>query len=167
MFLRFCGPRSLTLKIESLLDLTIGVFGKTDRARPGNAFKARGDVDAIAHQIAVALLDHVANMDADPKLDALLGRQARVALDHAGLHFNSAADRVYDAAKLNDRAVASALDDVAVMHRDGRVDQIAAERPKPRQNAVLVDAGQPAIANDICNQDRREFSTLAHWRPSG
>ena len=161
------GAEIVDFEIEPLLDLTIGVLGKTDRARLGDAFKARGDVDAIAHQIAIALLDHVANMDADPKLDALLGRQARVALDHAGLHFDSAADRVYDAAKLNDRAVAGALDDAASMKGDGRVDQIAAERPKPRQNAVLVGTGQPAVANDICNQDRCEFSTLAQWRPSG
>ena len=63
---------------------------------------------------------------------ALLGRQARVALDHAGLHFDSAANRVYDAAKLNDRAVAGAFDDAASMKGDGRIDEIAAERPKPR-----------------------------------
>jgi hypothetical protein len=39
-----------------------------------------GDVDAVAHQVAVALLDHVAEMDADAILNALFWRQASVAL---------------------------------------------------------------------------------------
>jgi hypothetical protein len=54
----------------------------------------------------VALLDLVAEMDADPKLDALLGREARVALDHAGLHFDSAAHRIDYTADFDVAAVA-------------------------------------------------------------
>ena len=87
----------------------------------------RGDVDAVAHQIAVALLDDVAEMNADAKLDAALGRHAGVALDHAVLDFDGAAHRVDHAAELDDGAVAGALDDAAVMHGDGRIDQIAAQ----------------------------------------
>ena len=33
---------------------------QADRARLANALHARGDFDAIAHQVAVGLLDHVA-----------------------------------------------------------------------------------------------------------
>ena len=42
---------------------------------PGSAmlFQARGDVDAVAVDRAVALLDHVAEMDADPKLHPAVG----------------------------------------------------------------------------------------------
>ena len=82
--------------------LTIGVLGETDRARLGDALKSRGDIDAVAHEIAVALLDHVAEMNADAKLDASLGRQASVAFDHAGLHLDRAAHRVDHAAELDD-----------------------------------------------------------------
>jgi len=60
--------------------LAVGVLGKTDTARISNAFKARGNVDAVAHQVAIALLDHVAQMDADAELDATLRRKTRVAL---------------------------------------------------------------------------------------
>jgi hypothetical protein len=35
--------------------LPIGVFRQTDGARRGDAFQARRDIDAIAHQVAVAL----------------------------------------------------------------------------------------------------------------
>jgi class 3 adenylate cyclase len=51
-------------------------------------------------QAAVALLNHVAKMDADSKLNAALGRQASVALDHAVLHLDGAAHRIYNASEL-------------------------------------------------------------------
>src|SRR5208337_1528808 len=78
-------------EIEPPLHLTIGVLGETDGARLCDALEPDGDVDAIAHQIAVALLDPVAEMNADAKLDAALGRQTGVALDHAALNLDGAA----------------------------------------------------------------------------
>src|SRR5208337_1513865 len=63
-------------EIEPALDLPIGLLGKTDSAGFSDAFEARGDVDAVAHQIAVALLDDVAEMNADAEFDALVRRDA-------------------------------------------------------------------------------------------
>ena len=51
---------------------------------PGG-YAGRGDIDAVAHQVAVALLDHIAEMDADAKLNAALGRQASITFDHTVL----------------------------------------------------------------------------------
>ena len=62
-------------------------------------------------------------------------------------------------------AVAGALDDAPVMHGDGRVDQVAAQRPEPRQRAILVRAGEPAVTDDIRDQDRRDLPGLAHSEP--
>ena len=129
-------------EIEPRAHLPIGVLGKTDRAGLGDPFQPRGDVDAVAHQIAVALLDDVAEMNADAEFDAAIGRHAGVALDHRVLHFDGAAHRVDHAAELDERAVAGALDDAPVMDRDGRVDQIAAQRAQPRERAILVRAGR-------------------------
>ena len=42
--------------------------------------------------------------------------------------------RIDDAAEFNDAAVARALDDAAVMHRDGWVDQIAAKGAEPSED---------------------------------
>ena len=103
MFLSWVGPRSVTARSSRALDLPIGVLGKADRARLGDAFQSRGDIDAVAHQIAVALLDDVAQMNADAELDAALGRHAGVALDHGVLHFDGAAHRVDHAAELDER----------------------------------------------------------------
>src|SRR5215469_15797280 len=91
----------------------------------GNALKPGRDIDAVAHQIAVGLLDHIAEMHADAELDAAIVRKASVALDHAVLHFDGAADCVDHAAELEDDSVASALDDAAMMGGDCRVDEIA------------------------------------------
>ena len=89
------------------------------------------------------------------------GGDAGVALDHRGLDFDRAAHGVDHAAELDDRAVAGALDDAAVMPAM-RVDQIAAQRPEPRQRAILVRPGEPAIADDIGHQNRGELPGLGH-----
>jgi hypothetical protein len=86
-------------EIEPPFHLAIGVLRQTDRARLGDALEASRDIDAVAHQIAVGLLDDVAEMDADAEFDSPLGRQARVAFDHAVLHFDGAAHSVDHAAK--------------------------------------------------------------------
>jgi hypothetical protein len=95
-------------------------------------------IHAVAHQVAVALLDDVADMDADTEFDALVGRALGVPLYETVLHLDCAADGVHGATKFDDAPVAGALDDAAVMHSDGRVDQIAAKGPKPCENAIFV-----------------------------
>ena len=62
------------LEIEPLLHLAIRVLGKTDRAGLRDAFEPRGDIDAVAHQVAVTLLDNVTQVNADTELDALFWR---------------------------------------------------------------------------------------------
>jgi len=94
-----------------------------------------------------------------------LRRKAGVALDHAVLHLNRAAHGVDHAAELNETSVAGALYDTPVMHGDDRIDQIAAERPEPRQRAIFVRAGKPAVADHIGREDRHEFPGLGHDLP--
>ena len=106
-------------------------------------------------------------MNADAKFDAPLRRHAGIALDEAALHLDRAAHRVDHAAELDDRAVAGALDDPPVMRGDGRVDEVAAKAPQARESAVLVRAGEPAVADHIGDQDCRKFAGLAHRAPLG
>ena len=175
MFLSWVWPRSVTARSSLALHLAIGVLGKADRAGRGDALQPRGDIDAVAHQVAVALLDDVAEMDADAELDAALRRHAGIALDHAVLHLDGAAHGVDHAAELDEAAVAGALDDATMMHGDRGIDQIAAQRPQPRQGAILVRAGEPAVADDVRRQDCSKLSGLAqavlpypawHYRPT-
>jgi hypothetical protein len=101
-------------------------------------------------------------VNADSEDDAPVLRHARVALDHRILHLDRAANRVNDAAELDDAPIARALHDPAVMNGDGWVDQIAAQRAKSRQDAILVRTREPAVANNIGSQDCGEFPGFDH-----
>jgi hypothetical protein len=76
--------------VEPSLNLPICVFGKADAAWLSRRFETSGDVDAVAHQVAVGLLNDVAEVDADPKFDALVEQDLGVALDHRPLDFDGA-----------------------------------------------------------------------------
>ena len=151
--------------VEPAAHLAVGVLGEADRAGIGDPFEARGDIDAIAHQIAVRLLDYVAEMDADAELDPALGRQTGIALDHAVLHLDCATHGVDHAAEFDEAAVAGPLDDAPVMQGDGRIDQVAAQRSEPGQRAILVRAGEPAVADYVRDQDRRNLPVSLMARP--
>ena len=87
---------------------------------------------------------------------------AGVALDHGVLDLDRASDGLDDAAKLDDGAVASALDDSAAVNGDGRINEVAAQRAQSSQDAFFVGAGEPAVTDDVGGQDRLEFSALRH-----
>ena len=127
------GPEVGCLKLERRLDLPVGVFGQANPTRLANPFQPGGDVHTVAHEIAVTLLDDVAKMNADAKLDPTFRRKAGAALDHARLHLEGAAHGVDHAAELDDDPVAGALDDAAMMGGYCRIEEIAAETPPARE----------------------------------
>jgi len=92
-----------------------------DTARLSQSFKARRDIDPVAKDI-VALDDDVALVDTDAKLDPALGRQRRVAIGERRLHLGRTAERIDDARKLDQQAVAGGLDDSAPVLGDLRID---------------------------------------------
>jgi hypothetical protein len=69
---------------------------------------------------------------------ALVGRDLGVALGHRPLDFNGKIHCVDGAPKLDNRAVAGALDDPAVMHRDGWIDEVASERLAEREKSRKI-----------------------------
>jgi len=142
--------------------LAVGILGKTDGPGPRDAFQPRGDIDPVAHEIPVALLDDVADMDADAEFDGSFRRDAGVALDEAGLHFDRAVHCVDHAAELDNAAVASSLNDATMVDGYGWINQIAAQCAKPRQDTVFVRASEPGVADYIRDKDRGEFPGFAH-----
>jgi hypothetical protein len=72
MLLSCFSPRSRISKLSPRSDPPIGVFRQGDRPGERDPFEARGDIDTVAHEVAVALLDDIAEMDADTKFDALV-----------------------------------------------------------------------------------------------
>jgi len=114
-------------------------------------------------EAAVALLDHIAEMDADAQFNAPLGWKTGIALDHAVLHLDGAANGVDDASKLNENAITCAFDNTSVMQRDGRVEQIAAERTQPRKHSLLDGSGEFAVSGYVRS---RPLSRLANLHAS-
>jgi hypothetical protein len=157
MFLRLCSPKSS--KARSRRPAASSWTRAETQIPPGSGqrFEARGDVDAVAENVAV-LDDDVALMDADAKFDALGGRDARGPLGHVALHCGGAAQRIDDAGELNEQAVAGGLDDAALIVGDARVDQFAPQCPQLRQRPFLIETDEPRIAGDIGGEDRRQAS---------
>ena len=101
-------------------------------------------------------------MEADPEIDLLFWGQASISLDPSDLDLNGAAHRAYDAPELDDAAITGTLDDPTVMHRDGRVDQIAAKGAKAREDSIFIRTRKPRTADDVGHQNRSKLSGLAH-----
>ena len=134
------------------LHLVVGSARQADAAGRGNAFEARGDVDAVAMDV-VAVNDHVAQIDADAEFDAPLGRLRGIALGHRLLHAHGAGHRFDDAGEFEQEAVAGGLDDAAFVLGDLGVDQFAAQRLQAGQRAGFVLAHQPAVARNIGHEN--------------
>jgi hypothetical protein len=100
------------------------------------------------------------------KLDAPFRPDACIALGSSGLYLDRAAHSVDHAAKFDKEAVAGALDDAPMMRGDRGVNQIVAQPPQPRQRAIFIRSSQPAVADNIGDQDRCNFPGLAHGAPS-
>ena len=105
-------------------------------------------------------------MDANAQLNAALGWKTGIALDHAVLHLDGAANGVNDASKLNENAITCAFDDTSVMQRDSRIKQITAERTQPRKRPLLVGSGELTVSGYICRQNCGQLSGLRHGRTS-
>ena len=63
---------------------------------------------------------------ADAEDDAQVLGHPRIAADHAALNHDRAPDRIDDAGKFDESAVACSLDDTAMMSGNRRVNQLAA-----------------------------------------
>ena len=55
--------------------------------------------------------------------------------------------------ELDQHPVAGGLDDAAVVLRDRRIEEFTSVGVQPRQRAFLVDAHQPAVADDVGRED--------------
>jgi hypothetical protein len=67
-------------QIEPRFDFAIGALGKADRAGLGDTLQPRSDIHAVAHKVAVGLLNDIAQMDSSVKFDALFWPYPGVAL---------------------------------------------------------------------------------------
>ena len=143
------------IEIELVPDLVVDGLRNADGAGLGERLEPGGDVDAIAEDV-VAVDDHVAEIDADPQLETALGWDGVVDGARGALHLDGATQRVDDARKIRQQAVACGADDPPAMRRDQRVDG-AAQLAERSMRAGLILAHQPAETDHIRMQDGGEF----------
>ena len=128
-----------------------------DAARPSQTFQPRCDIDAIAVDV-VAIDDHIAEVDADPELDAVLGLEVRVVYGDALLNLDRAPHRIDHARKLDQDTITRKLDDAAAMLCDLGFDEVLVQGPKMGVRAGFVRAHQPTVADHVGGEDRGELA---------
>ena len=133
-----------------------GGAGNHHAAGRRERLEARGDIHAVAVEVAIVLVDDVAEVDADAKADTLGFGDVAFPLGHAALDEHRAADRVDDAGELAQGAVAHQLDGAAAILGDQRVGELLAVRLEPGERAVLVALHQPREAHHVGRQDGRQ-----------
>ena len=152
--------------VQLVAHLSLGVFRQADSVRLADALEPRCDIDPVAYQVAVGLLDDVAQMNADAKPRCVLS-SGRPALRSAKPLRTSRAQRTASTTLRNSTiAVAGPLDHASVVARNRRVEEVTAQRPESGERALLVSPSQPAIADDVGNQNGCKFAGLTHEGPS-
>jgi hypothetical protein len=137
-------------------DLLVHGARNADAADRRDTFESRGDIDAVAQQVAVAL-DHVANRDADAKAHLPARRISEVARAQAFLDVDGAAHRLHRARKLGQYRIAGGIENAAPGPRDEIVHHRAIRRQAP-QRFLFVLGDEPAVAGDVGSEDGRDFS---------
>ena len=96
--------------------------GKTDTTWVGKSLKTCRDVDTVSQEIAV-LLDDVAEVDTDTKLEPLIFRCIPLAFSHAGLNLHGGTNSVNDATEFNQEFVSRRFDNSTTVFADFRIDK--------------------------------------------
>ena len=143
----------LEAEVELAPDLVVGRSGDADAARIGQFLQARRHVHPVAVDVAV-IEDDVADIDADAVAELPVFRNGGIVVAERKLHLDRKAQRVHDAGKLDQRAVAGELDGPAVILRGSGIEDIAAVPPKGRHSALLIQAHQAGVAHHVEGKDR-------------
>ena len=145
-------------EIELALDLIVDRARDRHAAGLGDLFEPRGDVHAVPEYVAIGG-DHVAQIYADTKRHAALGRQCRVALGKLGLDLGAAAHRLDGAGKLGQYRIPGRADDAAASIDDTGVHGLAVLAQRC-QGGLFVGAHEPAIALDVGGEDYRDLALM-------
>src|SRR6516164_10245562 len=151
MFLTCCSTHVLEGDGELVAHLISYHPADADAAWFRQAFKARCDVDPVAEDVVV-VDDDVAEIDADPEIDAPFGAHAGIACGHLALHLDRATNRIDHARKLAEQTVARRVDDAAAVLPDLRVDNLPPQRLQRSERTFLIRRHQAPLDPILCHR---------------
>jgi hypothetical protein len=128
--------------------LIVDIARNADPARLGQSFEAGSNVDAVSIDV-VAFDDDVADVDADPKGEALLRRPGSLVLGESPLDLGGGQHSAYSARELDQHPVSGRLDDTTFLAGHRRLEQLFAYRLEPGVRARFVGFHQPAVADHV------------------
>jgi hypothetical protein len=111
-------------EIELVPDLVVDGLRDANGSGLGQRLEPGGDVDAVAKNV-VTVDDHVAEIDTDPQLETARGRHRIVDGPRSTLHLDGAGQRIDNARKIRQQAVACGPNDAPAMRPDQRIDGTA------------------------------------------
>jgi hypothetical protein len=129
----------------------VRVIRDANPARLRQSLQTRCHIHAVAENVT-SIDNDVSNIDADAELNTLLIWYLGIAPGHPSLNVKSAAHCVHHASKLGQQSISGMLDDPAAMFGNLGVDNGAEMVLKLGVGALLVHAGQPAVAGHIRGQ---------------
>ena len=153
MFLTLRSPSDLVSADQFMLYLFVDAAGDVDLAGTGNAFKSRGDIDAVAINV-VCFDDDVTKIDAYSILNPMVLGQRCVAANQILLDDDAAPDGFDGTVENCDETVACGFNKLAVMFVDAGFDEVALDPLDAVVRPLLVDLHQAAVAGDIACDDR-------------
>ena len=142
-------------------DLVSDHSGDANSTGLGECLQPCRDIHTVAEDV-VLLNDHVAEVDANAKLDPLIGGLLRIAIDHSTLDLGGAAHRVDHAREFREQAVASALYGPAPMLPDLGINQLPEMRLEAFARPFLVRPHQARVPRHIEGEDSSKATGRGH-----
>jgi hypothetical protein len=152
-------------QIQLVADLLVDRFGDADPTRIRERLQTRGNVHAVTVDVVV-LDNHITEMHADARVEALLGKAAGVARRLVLLNAHGAPHRIHDTVELPKDGIPGRIDDAAFGLPDD-VPHLLVELLDEADGTLLVVAHHPAEAADIDHHDRGQLAAPARrhrWR---
>jgi hypothetical protein len=130
-------------------------FADDDSAGLGEGLQARGDVDAVAVDGAVVAMDHVAEMDADPKAHRLRPAEGRGTVSQRQLDRPGGVDTAGGKLEHGEHRITRHVDDPALSRLDVFAKD-AARNVKVLDGRAFVGRHVPGKARGVGGEDRHE-----------
>jgi len=129
--------------------------GYANTARFGQPLKPGSNVDTIALEV-IAVHDHVAEIDTDPKFNPLRPSPGGSVLGQRQLNFPCGSDSFNDTRKFRQNAVTHKLENAPIMFGDLWIDDVGTQGTEGCERRLFIRPNEPRVTDHIGCQDSRQ-----------